>query len=418
MSIWQGSGGSLIVPENLHSAGISDIAVPNFTDNGDGTATIAQALACLYNNPYFDGLVSEYLIPQATLGFVDGGQQFVCVKYNSGYPIYYVENNSLAINDSDIILVFVVWRQDNILHSADQDSIALGLPNKINARLIDTDPYAITTSTSLIPAEIAVPANRTITITEAEVYRGTARGTVGAFNSSTDLFTKAISTAGGWVYTNETTYNNDRYNPASGGELVSLPAKWLYRLYYRSIGDVKQTFYVESPDYYSTEAAARIASEVGRSDLPLLLTGHCLLVGRSIILKSSATGTTEPFVRSGGSFISAGGIPEAPIDGTQYGRQNASWTPITGGGGASVRVTSVPVTLLSEDTSTSVTVVDTAVTAKSTFSASFKDEDTLVQMCTATVVSSTPTVGYDILVVAPDGATGTYNIEVKIQEAV
>jgi hypothetical protein len=37
-----------------------------------------------------------------------------------------------------------------------------------------------------------------------------------------------------------------------------------------------------------------------------------------------------------------GGIPDAPADGVQYGRQNEAWTPIVGGGGSSVTVSDVP----------------------------------------------------------------------------
>jgi hypothetical protein len=37
-----------------------------------------------------------------------------------------------------------------------------------------------------------------------------------------------------------------------------------------------------------------------------------------------------------------GGIPDAPLDGTQYGRQSGAWTPIVGGGGASVTISDTP----------------------------------------------------------------------------
>ena len=55
------------------------------------------------------------------------------------------------------------------------------------------------------------------------------------------------------------------------------------------------------------------------------------------VLDSSKTwvtiGTIDPsthiFTPVGGG--GGGGIPEAPLDGQQYGRQLATWTPITGG---------------------------------------------------------------------------------------
>ena len=42
---------------------------------------------------------------------------------------------------------------------------------------------------------------------------------------------------------------------------------------------------------------------------------------------------------------SGGGIPEAPVDGKQYGRQDATWTEVTGGGGP----TPTPEALVWED---------------------------------------------------------------------
>lgn len=41
----------------------------------------------------------------------------------------------------------------------------------------------------------------------------------------------------------------------------------------------------------------------------------------------------------GGTTFSGGGVPEAPLDGQQYGRQNGDWTVITGGGGGGGSVT-------------------------------------------------------------------------------
>ena len=44
-----------------------------------------------------------------------------------------------------------------------------------------------------------------------------------------------------------------------------------------------------------------------------------------------AIGTIDP-VTHVFTPVGGGGVPEAPQDGQQYGRQNASWTVITGGG--------------------------------------------------------------------------------------
>jgi len=230
-------------------------------------------------------------------------ESYLTADYNSGNPIYKIETVKTNVNGSNSALIYVLWRVGNTVHSSNQDSIGLGLANKINSRIINTEPYRISSDGGLVISETTVPANRTILCSSAFVYKGIAVEQVYTFNSSTDLFTKVIKNAAGtWVYTNTTVYDNLNYNPDGLGEVALGTSKWSYRLYYRSIGDDKEVFYVLSTAQYNSEVDARNASEIGR-DIPIVLAGHCLLVGRSIIQNGATDGITEEFRRTTGYYV-------------------------------------------------------------------------------------------------------------------
>lgn len=290
-----------------YDVGIVDIAPPAFVDNGDGTATFAACTVALCDNANNVGAPQPYSVASATLSFTDGAQEYAVIRYNGGSPAWFKETSGGNINASNETLVYVIWRQGNTIHSVNQDSVGLGLPNKLNKRTLNTTPYAVSSAGGMAISETSTPVDRTILLTSAVVYSGVVPVQVLAFNSSTDTLTKCIHNAGGWAYTNGAQYDNTNYNPDSSGEVVMTNNRYGYRLYYRSIGDSKQVFYVESPGQYNTVADAQTASETGRSDLPLLLTGHCLLVGRSVIQKDATTGITESFVNRVGGFVS--GVP-------------------------------------------------------------------------------------------------------------
>ena len=288
---------------DIHSVGVIDANVPDFTDHGDSTVTFNSCNVGLRSDPFHKSIIKSYNVPAKTLT-ITAEESYVCVSYNSGTPEYYIETNPYAINGSDAFIVYFIWKQGLILHSSDQDSVGLGLANKLNSRLLFTEPYKLTVFGGLLCSEVATPNPRTIVISEAVVFKGVVAENVALFDSSVDMLTKAVYTVGGWVYIRTLVYNNTTINPYTGGEVAMTGNKWKYILYYRSIGDIKETFYVLSPEEYSSEAAARTASESGRIDLPILLQHHCMLVGRSIVQNNAINGITEQFVNRVGNFTS------------------------------------------------------------------------------------------------------------------
>ena len=288
-----------IICKNYY-VGVVDVSSPTFNDNGDGTGTISGCTIAIRDNSNHAGYIREYSVSQQTFEFIDGEQEYIAVYYNSGDPVY--QKTSVMPNGSDRSLIYVVWRVGLTLHSANQDSIGLGLPNKQNSRLLNTEPYAVSSLGGLLISESTSPSPRTINVSSAIVYIGNNPISVESFNSSVDNMYKVILTSSGWNYTIVTQYDNNHYNPGSSGEVLLDNNKYKFNLYYRSIGDSKDVFFVESENQYNSAAEATTASEAGRTTIPIVLKNHCVFIGRSVIQKGATSGVTSPFIRTRGSY--------------------------------------------------------------------------------------------------------------------
>lgn len=272
------------------NAGISSYPLSDLIDNGDGTCSILSATARVYSTNNFTGTLLEYSIPSATFTLTDGTEQYICIKYNSGTPIFYVENDKNQINESNVICVYCCWRQGNEIHSIGTDSKALGLPNKISLSITDTIPYRKSVDGGLVLSESITPNQRTILITSANVYAGVIRNNILEFNSSIDRLTLAYHNSGNWLYQDDLIYNNSEYDDGINLQTIG-NNKYSVRWFYRSIGDIKQTFYVLGNNQYNSISDARL--EMPRNDLPIVLRKHCILIARIIIQYNASSGLVE-----------------------------------------------------------------------------------------------------------------------------
>ena len=264
-------------------------AGPSFADNGDGSATIGGCDCLLYSTTDFTNGINKYTIPSTTIIFTDGAEEYVVVDYNAGNPIFRKETVEDNINGSNIVEIYVVWRQATTLHSLGFDGNGTGLSNKLDLAEYHTDRYQIDAGGGLVISESTSPANRTVLVSAARVYTGSMRQDVLGFNSSTDLLTMTYHVGSVWNYANQTVYNNTQFD--DGTNLVALTgSQWTVAWFYRSIGDVKQVFYVMGTNHWQNQAAAE-AGETPRTDLPSLLKDHCVLVGRASIQRNATSGS-------------------------------------------------------------------------------------------------------------------------------
>jgi len=286
------TGGSSVSGSSPYylSSGITGSQI-NITDNNNGTATFTGGSVLLYDNPYFLGNVSKYYVSGSTFTFTDGAEEYVAIKYNSGSPYMYKETNINNLNYSDTVAVLTCWRVGNTVHSLNLDSTGDGLSNKQQTTDYRTDLYRIDYNGGMLISESITPNPRTVVVTGATVYAANIPQTVGAFNSSTDTMTLVYHSSGSWLYTNELVYNNTQYD--DGTNLQSIPLnKWAVRWFYRSIGDVKQVFYVLGDATYNKQADAESLS-IPRTDLPPVIKRHCILIGRSTIQLNATSGNME-----------------------------------------------------------------------------------------------------------------------------
>lgn len=262
------------------------ITIPILTDNGDGTATISASSGYIYNTSNYSDTLLFGTVAEQTFTFTDGSEEYVVVDYNNGNPVMRKETNKFLINGSNIIALFICWRQGNVIHSINQGAYGLGLANKINRVMYNTVSYLRSVDGGLILSITNTPVARTVTVSDAVVYAGSTAIVVGAFNSSTDLLTEAINNNGVWLYTNVSVYDNISYNPILTGKQEAGKNKYITRWFYRSIGDAKQVFYVMGNNYYNSIASAETELQ---PSLPILLRNHCMLIGKIIIKKSLDT---------------------------------------------------------------------------------------------------------------------------------
>lgn len=278
------------------------ITVPTIVDNGDGTATFSEIDVNIYPLPDFKGNMETHTVAEETFSFTNGAEEYVSVRYNAGTPIFYKETVGTAMNHSNILPIFVIWRLGSVIHSLNFDSLGLGLANKAQSAMYHTTLYKLSSDGGLVISETTSPSPRTITVTGGMVYTGAIHQNVASFNSFTDQMTFAYHVGGVWTYTDNLVYNNLKYD--DGINLLDISNnKYAVRWFYRSIGDAKQVFYVcGSVGTYSSIAEASL--ELPRTDLPLIIKHHCMLIGRSIIQYNATNGSTQSLIQSPYSFSS------------------------------------------------------------------------------------------------------------------
>jgi len=260
------------------------------TDNGDGTATISSTDVVLFNNTDFVEPAAKYTIAGDTFTFTEGSEEYVVADYNSGSPIMRVETNKALINGSSIVTLLICWRQDSVIHSVDEDAYGMGLANKINRMLYNTQSYNRSIDGGLILSESSSPIARTILVSASIVYAAATPYVVSTFNSSTDLLTQVNHVGGNWTYTNVSVYDNQYYDNGTNAVLMT-DNRFSNRFFYRSIGDVKQVFYTLGQiQYYNTDETYQELPPTP----PLVLRDHCVYIGRIAIGKNSSTGVVHP----------------------------------------------------------------------------------------------------------------------------
>lgn len=286
---------------NNVSAGVASYPAPEWTSSGGANITMPAADVYLYDNANATGYLKKYTVPSASFTLSAGNDLIVIASYNSGSPVYQLVTNTYdAFNHSDTIPVYRFWYDGTTIHSESIDSLGIGLSDKIARRIGDTQYYVRSRNSGL---EISNPSGLNIDISSANVWAGAVINFVDTFQSSVHGFTRYYKTSGSWFHDTVSAIDADYINDNSGLVAIS-NSKYAVRYIYRSIGDAVDAFYVSSKVDYNSVDTAR--ADMPRTDLPAILQGHCMLVGR-VILQKSATGFSVVESAFGSTFQAGAG---------------------------------------------------------------------------------------------------------------
>lgn len=274
-------------------SGVVESLLPELIKNGaTGYITIPSLTIQAYDNPNFLGNPVRYVTPETSLLVPDGGYAYyVAFRDNIGPTVYLTDDKSL-LNLSNRIPLYIVSRIGTTIHSIGFDTQGVGLAQKTECSILSTTPYRRSTDGGLALSE---DGSRHLLATSAKVYSGTSPVDVLAYNSnvSGDVLTHCYHVAGVWNYSTVSTgngqYDNSQYD--NGTDLVNLGVnKWKVVWVFRSIGDDKEIFYLDSTTEYNNSDDAKFAKVPSK---PPVVQWHCMLIGRIIVQKGASSGIVQ-----------------------------------------------------------------------------------------------------------------------------
>lgn len=274
-------------------SGVVEALLPELIKNGaTGYITIPSLTIQAYDNPNFLGNPVRYVTPETSLLVPDGGSAYyVAFRDNMGPTVYLTDDRS-SLNLSNRIPLYLVSRIGTTIHSMGFDTQGVGLAQKTECSILSTTPYRRSTDGGLALSE---DGSRHLLATSAKVYSGTTPVDVLAYDSnvSGNVLTHCYHVAGVWNYSTVSTgngqYNNSQYD--NGTDLVNLGVnKWKVVWVFRSIGDDKEIFYLNSTAEYNNSDEAKLAKVPSK---PPVVQWHCMLIGRIIVQNGASSGIVQ-----------------------------------------------------------------------------------------------------------------------------
>lgn len=259
------------------------VVKPSFQDNGDGSVTIGSGTYMLYSNTGYSGTPVEYVIAGGTYSLTDNSANYILADYNNGNPhlIVITAVPPPSTTDSDKVPIFSCYRSGNDIHYFDWDHLALGLAEKLNQRVRRTDRFHIDNGLGL-----SETPTRVINIASGAVWAGANLIDLAAIDSSSPETHFYYHTAGSWVRSTLSQYNNTQYD--NGTNLVTLTNnKYAVNWVYRSVQPTGAIYVIlGSGDYSLIEAQASV-----EPSKPVEVSTQAVLIGRIIVLKGATTST-------------------------------------------------------------------------------------------------------------------------------
>lgn len=278
---WQG-GKSVTLTAIDRYCGSGGVDDDLFIDNGNGTVTIGAKTYKLYDNVDGEGYSLEYLIAGNTFTPTDNAYSYIVANYNAGTPVLQITTDVSVINETTIIPVLSVYRDGNRLHTTPWGTIGNAKVDKLHQSIVKTQRYRRESGLA-----ISVVATNKLSLTAGVMWIGAVRRpisqyTQGDIGGVTLALTKV---AGVWTATAVASFDTTLYQ--NGANVATLTNnRYCVLFVFRGVETNKHIYYVYGTgDYIEADAKAAVVP----SDLPPIITSHCILVGRVISQKSSTT---------------------------------------------------------------------------------------------------------------------------------
>lgn len=274
--------------------------VPTWTEPGvpDGSVTIGETTARLYGNALASGVLSQFTIPAKSITPPNNAQSYIVIDYNAGTPEYECITDVDLIDEIQVLPVYTVYREGTLLHKIDWDYIALALPEKIHKRLVKTDRFVRESG-----LELSEGIGNVIEIAEGRIWYGAQFIDLNAVDSFTGQCWLHYHTAPNvWTGTLVGAYDKLHYDDNTGG-LKNLSAlSYAVNYVFRDIDDASHMHIVLGQEDANLRQA-NVSALPYR--LPDIITKHCILVGKIIVLRNAASATS--IISAFNQVLSSGG---------------------------------------------------------------------------------------------------------------
>lgn len=228
------------------SAGVT--ILPILTDLGTGSINVSSTEVNLFENTvHGDKLKNYYVSPITNQSLIDGEVNYVVVDYNNGTPIYNILSGGqlITINESDIVPVFTLYRNGNIISYINWDLLGSGLANKLHARFVKTDRFGYESG-----FDLTENGSRELYLSSGISWHGAVRNPLESVDSVLDVMTFWYPVAGIWTMSTETQYTNNQYSDGTNLQTL-LPNKWTIISVYRTQANIKKIGIVVGNSYGS-----------------------------------------------------------------------------------------------------------------------------------------------------------------------
>jgi hypothetical protein len=279
----------------IQNAGILDTSEFVLTDNFDGTIDMSGGNCYLRTSDSDSAPILLYTVSgQNNISLTDNSENYVCVDYNSGSPIFSVLTSGSTVreNENSIFEVYEVYRSGTTLTITPHHQKAHNIGGLTQRFLYDK--FGNTRTDGLILSESA-DTNRYVEVSAGSIWIKLNKITFLAFNTSgTDRFQRYYYNGSNWVLqADQQTFDNLQYNNVASGLVTMTNNRYSFQEFYL-LAD-SEIICVYGDAEYLTQSGSEQAGAL--TSLPDVIDGHSTYLGRIVFQKSATTASSvlNPF---------------------------------------------------------------------------------------------------------------------------